>query len=225
MPDPAGAGAPARHSRVRITIIHRAAMDPERIINLDVEKPVWERVFIVAPLVIIGTREGDGYDLAPKHMAAPMGWGNYFGFVCAPSHSTYHNARGAGAFTVSYPRPDQVTAASLAASGRQPGPGPSKPVLRDLPTTPARKVDGVFLSGSYFMLECEVHEVVDGLGDNSLIIGRVVAAAARAGALRLTDDDHQQAIYDAPLLAYVHPGRYAIVQKTQSFPFPADFSR
>ena len=32
---------------------------------------VWERVFTVAPLVIVGSKETDGtYDLAPKHMAS-----------------------------------------------------------------------------------------------------------------------------------------------------------
>ena len=58
-------------------------------VELDVRWPVWERVYMVAPLVLVGTREPDGrHDLAPKHMALPLGWQNYFGFVCAPRHST-----------------------------------------------------------------------------------------------------------------------------------------
>ena len=61
--------------------------------TLDVSKPIWEKIFIVAPLVVIGTKEGDGYDLAPKHMATPIGFENYFGFVCTPEHSTYVNAK------------------------------------------------------------------------------------------------------------------------------------
>jgi flavin reductase (DIM6/NTAB) family NADH-FMN oxidoreductase RutF len=200
-------------------------MESVPIVTLDIERPVWDRVFMVAPLVVIGTREGEGFDLAPKHMAMPMGWTNFFGFMCAPTHGTYRNAKASRAFTVSFPRPNQVAIASLAASGRQPGPGNEKPVLRDLPTNPASRVDGVFLDGAYLMLECELHDVMDGFGENSLIVGRVVAAHAREDALCLTDADHQQAIHDAPLLAYVHPGRFAEIRSTQSFPFPADFHR
>ena len=57
-----------------------------------------------------------GYDLAPKHMATPLGWGGWFGFVCTPSHATYANALREGFFTVSFPRPSQVLLASLAAA-------------------------------------------------------------------------------------------------------------
>lgn len=200
-------------------------MEKAKIVSLAVDRPIWERVFLVSPLVVIGTREGDGFDLAPKHMVAPMGWSNFFGFVCTPRHGTYHNAKASGSFTVSYPRPDQIAAASLTASGRQPGPGDDKPVLQDLPTRPASRVDGVFLDGAYLMLECELHQVVDDLGENSLLIGRIVAAHAREEALRLTDADHREAIHNAPLLAYVHPGRYAVIDETQAFPFPSDFRR
>ncbi|CAN5818285.1 flavin reductase [soil metagenome] len=200
-------------------------MEEDLLVSLEVDQPIWDRVFTVAPLVVIGTREGEGFDLAPKHMAAPMSWGNYFGFVCGPSHGTYGNAREHGCFTVSYPRPEQVAVTSLTATRRQDGPGDEKPVLRDLRTHPATHVDGVFLSGAYLMLECELHQVVDGLGDNSLIIGRIVAAHAREEALRLTDADHQEAINTAPLLAFVQPGRYAVITETMAFPLPSDFSR
>ena len=70
------------------------------LLDLDVSQPIWDRFFWVAPLVIIGTREPDGgHDLAPKHMATPMGWRNYFGFVCTPRHRTYSNAERSGVFT------------------------------------------------------------------------------------------------------------------------------
>ena len=42
---------------------------------LDLSHPIWEQVYMVAPLIIVGTREPDGtYDLAPKHMAMPISW-------------------------------------------------------------------------------------------------------------------------------------------------------
>ena len=69
------------------------------IVELDASKPVWDRCFMVAPLVLVGTRDEDGsLDLAPKHMAFPMGWQNYFGFVCTPSHKTYANIERTGQF-------------------------------------------------------------------------------------------------------------------------------
>ena len=61
--------------------------------KLDISNPVWEQVFTVAPLVVVGTKEGEKYDLAPKHMAIPIGFDNYFGFVCTPEHKTYHNIK------------------------------------------------------------------------------------------------------------------------------------
>ena len=54
----------------------------QRGVPIPVDKPVWNNVFTVAPLVLVGTREGGGgYDLAPKHMAMPLGWDNYYCFA------------------------------------------------------------------------------------------------------------------------------------------------
>ena len=95
---------------------------PEKnnIVEIDTTVPIWEQFFTVAPLVLIGTTEADGsLDLAPKHMVTPMGWQNYFGFVCTPRHHTCGNVDRTGVFTVSYPKPSQVLIASLAASPRQ----------------------------------------------------------------------------------------------------------
>ena len=116
------------------------ATSPRRV-ELDVRVPVWDRFFTVAPLVLVGTREPDGrFDLAPKHMVLPLGWQNYFGFVCTPRHATYFNAWRERAFTVSFPRPDQLVETSLAASGRcDDG---TKPAVATLATVPARRVNG-----------------------------------------------------------------------------------
>jgi flavin reductase (DIM6/NTAB) family NADH-FMN oxidoreductase RutF len=194
------------------------------LVTLPDDVPVWERVFTVNPLVLVGTRERDGsYDLAPKHMAFPMGWENYFGFVCTPRHSTYHNARREGVFTVSYPRPTQIVLTSLAASGREEG--GAKPSLYALPTFPAREVDGVLLEDGYLYLECMLDRIVDDFGENSLISGRVVAAHVSEDYLRASELDDNDLISGSPLLAYLNPGRYARVEESNSFPFPVDFSR
>jgi flavin reductase (DIM6/NTAB) family NADH-FMN oxidoreductase RutF len=192
------------------------------IVALPTDAPVWGRVFTVAPLVLVGTVDPNGGpDLAPKHMATPLGWSNYFAFVCSPRHATYTNAVARGVFTVSYPQPSQILQASLAAGGRQPD--DSKPTLAALQTFPADVVDGVLVSGCSFWLECELDRMIDGFGENSLVIGRVVAAAADERALRDADRDDGDLIHETPLLAFLSPGRFARIDASNAFPFPADF--
>jgi flavin reductase (DIM6/NTAB) family NADH-FMN oxidoreductase RutF len=197
--------------------------EKEKLITLDTTRPIWERFFTVAPLVVIGTKEGQGYDLAPKHMAMPLGHGNYFGFVCTPRHSTYHNVKEHGSFTVSFPRPDQVVTAALAASPRTEESSFSKPVVEALPTFPARKIDAPFVKGSYLYLECSLHRIVDGFGDNSLICGKIIAAYVEEDSLRISDKEDQELIADAPLLVYLAYGRFARVSNSLAFPLPKDF--
>jgi flavin reductase (DIM6/NTAB) family NADH-FMN oxidoreductase RutF len=197
---------------------------PARLINLATDRPVWDRVFSVAPLVIVGSKEESGlFNLAPKHLAMPLGWENFYCFVCSPQHTTYHNIRRNGEFTISYPRPSDVLLASLAAAPRCED--QSKPSLPVLPTIPAREVDGVLVEGSYLFLECTLHSILDGFGPNSLIIGNVVAASAHEDALRDQERDEADQIFALPLLAYISPGRLAEIRQTTAFPFPIGFSR
>jgi flavin reductase (DIM6/NTAB) family NADH-FMN oxidoreductase RutF len=203
-------------------------LDQNNIVSLDPEQPFWERFYMVAPLVVIGTRnEDDSYNLAPKHMAAPMGWADYFGFVCTPKHKTYRNAVRHGTYTVSYPRPSQVVLASLAASPRVgPPEGPrEKPSLNQLPMLEAEEVDGVFLEDAYLFLECELDRRVDDLGENSLLIGKVKAVHVQKEALRISEQEDDKVIQDNPLLAYLPPDRYAAIDETNAFPFPAGFQK
>jgi flavin reductase (DIM6/NTAB) family NADH-FMN oxidoreductase RutF len=193
-------------------------------VSLDPEQPIWDRFFTVAPLVIVGSKQpGGAYDLAPKHMAMPIGWQNYYGFVCSARHATYHNIAREGAFTVSFPRPTQVVTSSLAASPRCDE--DEKPILTVLPTRPADRVDGVLVEGCSLALECELHGITDGFGPNSLIVGRVVAAAVDESYLRISERDEGEQLVGAPLLVYVSPGRYAEIRETAGFPFPKGFSR
>jgi len=196
----------------------------QRLVELDVSLPVWDRFFWVAPLVLVGTREPDGgHDLAPKHMAMPMGWENYFGFVCTPRHHTYSNILRDGVFTVSYPRPDQLVLTSLAASPRCGE--DNKPALSVLPVFPAKKVAGVLVEGGYMFLECELDRIIDGFGVNSLIIGRIIAARVAEDSERIHEGGDQALIHNAPLLTYIHPGRFAIIDNSLTFPFPAGMKK
>jgi flavin reductase (DIM6/NTAB) family NADH-FMN oxidoreductase RutF len=196
---------------------------PERIQTLDTRLPIWDRFFTIAPLVLIGTKEAEGYDLAPKHMVTPMGWDNYFGFVCAARHRTYQNIARGQVFTVSYPRPTQLVLTSLAAAPRCGD--DEKPSLLALPTFFAQKIDGVLVKDASLFFECALDRIIDGFGANSLIVGRIVAAHAHEDMLRTSDRDDQDVIHGAPLLAYLSPGRIATIQESFSFPFPLDFSR
>ena len=197
---------------------------PGNVVAVDTTVPVWEQFFTVAPLVLIGTRDPDGsLDLAPKHMVTPMGWQNYFGFVCTPRHNTCSNIERTGEFTVSYPKPSQVLITSLAASPRV-AEG-SKPVIDYLSTFPATEVDGSFITDGCLFFECRHFKTIDGFGENCLITGEIVAAFADDDYLRHAEADDQETIHDAPLFAYLAPGRFAAIDRSNAFPFPESMKK
>ena len=193
------------------------------MIELPVGPELWERVFSVAPLVLVGTKEGDGWDFAPKHMAMPLGWEGFYCFVCTPEHATYRNLKADPYFTVSFPRPEQIVEASFAAGGRFEG--DEKPALAAVPRARARVVDGWVVKGCAFYLECALERIVDGFGPNSLIVGRVVAASAAREALRDPEVDDADLVHSLGLLAYLAPGRFAVVRDSLAFPYTVDFRR
>jgi len=198
-------------------------MGTSELTEIELEHPVWNRFYTVSPLIVVGTREGEGFDLAPKHMATPLGWDNYFGFVCTPRHATYRNAVEHGAFTVTFPRPEQIVVTSLTATPRCDD-RTHTPGLEALETFPAERVDGVFLEKGYAFLECELERTVDGFGDASLVAGRIVSARVHQDALRSTEASDQQLLRSHPLLAFLSPDRYARVgEGSYTFPYPADF--
>ena len=194
------------------------------MLTLDLTRPIWDHFFTVAPLVVIGTKEGDHYDLAPKHMVTPLGKENYFGFVCTPRHGTYQNIRKTGFFTVSFPRPDQTVLTSLAASPRCGDQTEDKPIINQLPTVPAKTIDARFLKDAYLWLECSLDRIIDGFGSYSLIAGRIIGAYVDEDSFRGSERDEQELIYNAPMLAYLANGRFAEIRDSLAFPFPKDFS-
>ncbi|MDJ0709154.1 MAG: flavin reductase [Woeseiaceae bacterium] len=197
---------------------------PGNVVAVDTTVPVWEQFFTVAPLVLIGTRDRDGsLDLAPKHMVTPMGWQNYFGFVCTPRHNTCSNIERNGEFTVSYPKPSQVLITSLAASPRVAEGG--KPIIDYLSTFPATEVDGGFIQDGYLFFECRHYKTVGGFGENCLITGEIVAAYADDDFLRHAEGDDQETIHDSPLFAYLAPGRFATIDRSNAFPFPESMKK
>jgi flavin reductase (DIM6/NTAB) family NADH-FMN oxidoreductase RutF len=193
------------------------------LVDLSTATPIWERFFLVAPLVLVATKEGDGYNVAPKHLAGPLGWENWFAFVCSPGHATFRNLAAHPEFTVSFPGEKLILETSLAAAAREPD--SSKPSLAAVPTIPARTVDGVLVERCNLYLECELDRVVDGFGDGKLVVGRIVAASAPRSALRGPDVDDADLLQALRPLVYLAPGRFAVVETTHGFPHPAGFSR
>ena len=207
---------------IKVSIMQHGSA--RNMVELNTDQSIWERFYSVFPLVIVGTREPDGADdLAPKHLAMPMSWKNHFGFVCSPGHRTYQNIAREKKFGVTYVRPDQAVMASLAASPRcEDG---EKPVIDVLPTQEGNRTAMPLLDGGYLFLECELVKFVDDLDENSLIIGRIIAAQVSKDVLRTSDADDQQLVHDAPLLAYLYPGRFAEIVDSRQMPMPAGFKR
>lgn len=193
--------------------------------TLDTSIPIWDRVFTVAPLVVIGTKEGAAYNLAPKHMATPIGFDNYFGFICTPNHATYQNIIEKKEFTVSFPLPNQVVLASLSASPRCDDISKSKPIVDALPTIKATTVDALCIEESYLFLECKLFKIIDGFNENSIITGKIIAAHVDKNYLKESEKDEQQQLKENPLLAYIAYGRFTKITETYNFPFPKNFKR
>lgn len=197
----------------------------DNILSLDITTSIWERVFTIAPLVIIGTKEDTGYDLAPKHMVTPLGFGNYFGFVCTPRHATYGNIVKNNFFTVSFPVPGQVMETALSASPRIDCISKSESILKALPLVKATTIDAPMVKGAYLYLECKLHKIIDDFDDYSLITGTILAAQVNKHYLRVSDKDERAQLKKYPLLAFISPDRFARVEDTLNFPFPKDFKK
>jgi flavin reductase (DIM6/NTAB) family NADH-FMN oxidoreductase RutF len=192
-------------------------------ISLELDDSLWDHVFQVAPLVMIGTREPDGgYDFAPKSRIVNL-TPQHFGFVCRESHATYRNVVRERAFTVSWPGPRQIVMTSAAAAPRcEDG---EKKTLKGLPTIAAKQVDGQWLADCSLTVECRLDRVIDDLGDDDLVIGRVVAAWASPDAMRNAKTPDRQVVHEHPILAYLHPSQFATIDKSVGFPFPKGFTR
>ncbi len=196
------------------------------MIDITDDPNLWNRFFMVHALLVVGSKEKDGrFNVAPKHMAMPLGFGPYFGFMGTPRKTTYRNIQREEVFTVSFPQPDQLVHTSLAASQREED--DSKPVIDAIPTVKAQKVEGVFMENSYLQLECTLHEIMGKFGEWEIIVGEIVAAYVHEDALRQEGDDadDNKLISESPLLAYLHPNRFSTIKESNNFPLPKDFKR
>ncbi len=192
-------------------------------ISLNVEENIWDHFYTVAPLVVIGTKEGDVYDLSPKHMVTPIGFSNYIAFVCTPRHKTYHNVKKENSFTVSFIRPSQILLSSLSAIPRCEGNHYVKNIVENIPTIPTSKKDNIFIADSYVLFECTLFKIIDGFDSYSIITGKIDAAFVHKDYKIFSEVDQQKHVYDNSLLAYIAQGRFADIKETLSYPYPKDF--
>ena len=207
-----------------MTRTHMGISDNPDFIALRPDQPFYETLYTASPLVIVGTLDADGSEnLAPKHMAMPLGWSDHFGFVCTPEHSTYRNIERTESCTVSYPRPEDVLDASLAAAPRDAS--GDKPSLTEIETTDSEAVDTPAIADAYAVLECELNRLVDGFGRAALVAGEIVAKHVHADAYRSDDTEPEVLLKQAPAFTYLYPDRFAAVSETQAFPFPEGFER
>lgn len=194
------------------------------VVSIPLDESVFEKTFAAHSVVLIGTRDENGdYNLAPKHMATPLGWSNYFGFVCSPDHRTFQNIERTGEFTVSYPRPEQILSVSLSAEPRDAD--DHKPDLEQLETVRSTNVDADFIQESYIYLECHLETTSGQFGDNQFIAGEIIGQYVHRDVKRSPDRDDADIINENPVLCYLHPGRYAEIEDSQAFPFPDGFEK
>ncbi len=202
------------------------ATDPLKdFISLELKDSIWEHFYTVAPLVVIGSKEIQGFDLAPKHMATPLGFSDFFGFVCTERHCTYHNIKKHGRFSVSFIKPDQILLSSLAAIPRCSVNNFSQDITQHIPSVLSEDGEMIFVKDSYAILDCSLHKIIDGFDDYSIITGRIRSAQVHRNYKIVSDEGHQKQIYDHSLLAYIAPGRFANIRETLSYPYPKDFQR
>jgi flavin reductase (DIM6/NTAB) family NADH-FMN oxidoreductase RutF len=100
-----------------------------------------------------------------------------------------------------------------------------KPILDCFSTFPAKNIEGHFIEEAYLYFECRHFKTIDGFGSNCLITGEIIAAYADREVLRADEIDDQELIHSSPLFAYLAPGRFAAIDRSNAFPFPADMKK
>jgi flavin reductase (DIM6/NTAB) family NADH-FMN oxidoreductase RutF len=86
-------------------------------------------------------------------------------------------------------------------------------------------VPGPLIDGAYIQLECRLERVVEGFGENVLVVGKIIAARVLEEAARSLEREDERLVAEQPLLAYLAPGQFARIAESRSFPFPAGFTR
>ena len=126
--------------------------DGLRVVPL-IEAPLWTRFFSVAPLVLVGTKEGDHFDIAPKHMAMPLGWKDFYCFCLQRPARDLPKRRRARRLHGELLGEELIAQTGLAASARlsdasKPGPAVLSTFPRWLSTASCRAADCISSASS-----------------------------------------------------------------------------
>lgn len=194
-------------------------------VSLNTNNNIWEHFYTVAPLIVVGSKEGSNYNLAPKHMATPIGFSNYFGFVCTPKHQTYHNIKKEKKFTISFVKPNQILITSLAASCRDDTCECPKEIIKSLPTIQLSDASNLFVEDSYLLFNCSLFKIIDGFDNYSIITGKIKEAFIHKNYKVYSDIDKQLHVHNNPVPVYIAQGRFANIKESFNFPFPKDFKK
>jgi len=186
--------------------------------ELDLNRFVGRNFFWPEGIVLVTTLSPDGMpNVAPKTQAAPVGRRNFWSFACTPSHHTHKYIEAGGEFVINIPGPELIKNISLAA--RRFALDEDEIRGSELTAMPSREVSPPSIAECRVHLECRLHRIVEGLGEDSLIIGRVVAASADSDIIDPSPDSLQR----HPLLVYVYPDHWTMVKEAERFRFPAEY--
>lgn len=176
------------------------------------------RFFRPTSLVLVTTLSPLGVgNVAPKTQVMPVGRKGYWAFACCDRHHTYQNVARQGEFVINIPGPELIEQVSQAAAEFPPG---TDEISGAGLTAIASRVVGV-----PSIAECRVHlefknyQILDGFGEESLVIGEVVAVTVDEEAV----DAGVEILEGHPLLVYVYPGHYTGIKKAEKFVFPRNY--
>jgi len=176
------------------------------------------RFFRPASLVLVTTMSPLGIpNVAPKTQVMPVGRKGYWAFACCDRHHTYQNVAQQGEFVINIPGPELIEQVSRAAAEFPPGADEISGA--GLTAIPSHVVGVPSLAECRVHLECKKERILDGFGEESLIIGEVVAVTVNESLV----DAGVEILEEHPLLVYVYPGHYAGIKGAKRFRFPRNY--
>jgi len=171
-----------------------------------------ESVALVTTISISGVP-----NVAPKTQVMPIGRKNYWAFACCGSHHTYQNVVQQGEFVINIPGPELIDHISRSSADFPLGTDEIK--AAGLTALSSKIVVPPSIAECRVHIECRRYQVLDGFGNDSLIIGQVIACFGDSGFVS-TDP---AILREYPLLAYIHPNHYATIDRVERFSFPRNY--
>ena len=143
----------------------------EDLVEISTEAPIWERFFTVAPLVLVATKRA-ATTTSRRSISPCRSAGRTTSASSAARRTRRHrNLEAHPEFTVSFPRGRPDRQSSLLAAGSRLD-DRSKPTLAPFRSSRPARWTACSSRAAALYLECALERVIDGFGENSLIVGR-----------------------------------------------------